>query len=483
MRHGTPHVSISLVLSLLLAGCYAVRPSSGGGQTTFTPPRSIQAADVAVPKGYRIAPVTQGLSFPTAAIVDDDNQLYVIEAGYSYGEVFTTPRLLRVAADGVTTVIATGTNPPWTGGSYHDGAFYIAEGGDPGRIVRVTHAGNVETVVDGLPGAADHFTNRPVMGRDGWLYFGQGTATNSGVVGADNARMGWLKRAPRRHDIPCRDVTLRGVNYTTPNVLNADAKQAVRTGAYVPFGTPTQSGEVIKGQVPCTGALMRVRPQGGRPELVAWGLRHPFGIAFAPDGQLYVTDNGYDDRGSRPVFGTGDFLWAIKPGAWYGWPDYAGDQPLTDRRFKVQGKSQPEFLLAQHPAKPPRPVAVFGVHASANGLDFSRNAAFGHVGHAFVALFGDMARETGKVLHPVGFSVVRVDPQTGVIEEFIANKGKKQGPASRLGNGGVERPIDVRFDRDGTTMYIVDFGVMTVGPQGPQPHAQTGVVWRVTRAQ
>ena len=49
-------------------------------------------------------------------------------------------------------------------------------------------------------------------------------------------------------------------------------------------------------------------PTGGAPQLVTWGFRNPFGFSFAPDGRLYVTDNGYDVRGSRPVFGAGDLL-------------------------------------------------------------------------------------------------------------------------------------------------------------------------------
>src|SRR3712207_7832861 len=53
-------------------------------------------------------------------------------------------------------------------------------------------------------------------------------------------------------------------------------------------------------------------------------------------------------------------------------------------------------VLAHHPNQPPRPAAVLGVHSSSNGLDFSRSTAFGHVGQAFIAEFGDQAPDTGK---------------------------------------------------------------------------------------
>ena len=67
---------------------------------------------------------------------------------------------------------------------------------------------------------------------------------------------------------------------------------------------------------------------------------------------------------------------------------------------------------------------------------------------------------TGKALAPVGFKVVRVDVQTGVIHEFAANKGKKTGPASATGNGGLERPVAARFDPSGKALYVVDFGIL-----------------------
>ena len=51
-----------------------------------------------------------------------------------------------------------------------------------------------------------------------------------------------------------------------------------------------------------------------------------------------------------------------------------------------------------------------------------------------------------------------------------------------LEGGGLERPIAVRFSPDGTSLYVVDFGVMTVGERGPQPKPETGVLWRITRS-
>jgi glucose/arabinose dehydrogenase len=225
---------------------------------------------------------------------------------------------------------------------------------------------------------------------------------------------------------------------------------------------------------------------GGPLELVAWGFRNPFGLAFAPDGSLYATDNGYDDRGSRAVFGSADVLWRVQNGAWYGWPDFSESRPVYEDpvwgdHYRVPGKDTPPRLLAEPPGKPPEPSALFPVHSSADGIDFSRSAEFGFVGQAFVALFGDQSPAVGKTVAPVGFKVVRVDLKTGVITDFAANQGKEGGPASKLRAGGLERPLAVRFDPSGRSLYVVDFGLLTVKDQDMKPWPNTGAVWRISK--
>jgi hypothetical protein len=138
-------------------------------------------------------------------------------------------------------------------------------------------------------------------------------------------------------------------------------------------------------------------------------------------------------------------------------------------------------VLLKHPGAPPRPAAILGVHASADGFDFSRSPLFGHVGQAFIAEFGDQAPATGKVLSPVGAKIVRVDVASGVVEDFTVNRGSTDAPASWLGTGGLERPIAARFDRAGAALYVVDFGVFTVDGDRFEPRPNTGVLWRITR--
>jgi glucose/arabinose dehydrogenase len=481
-------LALTLAASAGIVGCFAVRGSHGGGQTHVTAEREVAPNNVAVPQGYVIDVVARGLTFPSGVAFDDDEGIYVVETGYSYGEVWTVPRLLRIAPDGGAPVEIAhgGDNGPWDGVAFANGRFYVSEGGrrEGGRILAIDRDGRIQVLAQDLPSRGDHQTNGPAIGPDGEIYFGIGTATNSGVVGEDNQQFGWLRDHPDFHDIPCVDVTLRGQNFPTRDVRDGHDKHAdVETGAFSAFGTPTTKGQIIHGQVPCSGAVFRIPADGGTPTLVAWGFRNPFGLCFSPDGALYVSDNSYDVRGSRPVYGTGDLLWKVTTGTWYGWPDYHGTRRVDDGdHFRAPGEPDPKPLLEKTPNPPQEPVAVLPVHSSSDGFDFSFNPEFGHVGEAFIAQFGDQAPTTGKVLLPVGFKVVRVDVTTGVSQDFAVNRGAHNGPASKNGGSGFERPIAAHFDRTGRNLYVVDFGVLVQDEKGSHPHQGTGCLWRIRRS-
>ncbi|HEU0035538.1 MAG TPA: PQQ-dependent sugar dehydrogenase [Kofleriaceae bacterium] len=483
---------MSAVLSIAASvSCFGARPSKGGGQISRhdaaeAARRTPSPYDVEVPPGYRVELVADQLTFPTGVAFGDGNEIYVVESGYSYGEKIGRPRILRIGGDGKPVELATGDGAPWNGIAYQGGALYVARGGEleGGSIVRYPVRGVVlgepQVLVANLPSTGDHHTNGPVVSRDGWVYFGVGSATNSAVVGTDNAEFGWLARNPKFHDVPCADIKLTGTSFKSKNPLTPGDDE-VTTGPYLPFGTPATPGQVIQGRVPCSGAVMRVRTTGGDVELVAWGFRNPFGLALDAQGSLYVTDNGYDVRGSRPVFGSADMLWRVERGQWYGWPDYSEGRPLTAKFYDEGGGAPHGFMLAEHPGTPPEPAVYFAAHSSSDGFDFSRSAAFGHVGSAFVAQFGDMAPGAGKVLAPVGFAVVKVNPADGDIEYFARNRQDKTGPASERETRGFERPIAARFDRDGKALYVVDFGILRMTDKGPQPMPGTGALWRIVR--
>ncbi len=482
LRDGIVAIFAVLMAAGVTAGCFGMRSSKGGGQVDGAERRRADPADVAVLDGYTLEVVARGLTFPTALTFDAQGKPYVVESGYAYGEVFTTPQLLELREDGNHRVVAKGDkNGPWNGVAFANDGFFVSEGGvmQGGRILRVSLQGEVTTLVKDLPSWGDHHTNALTV-RDGWIYFGQGTATNAAVVGPDNEKFGWLKRFPQFHDVPCKDVELNGENYASRNVL-AGGDEDVKTGPYLPFGTAAETGQVVPGTIPCSGAILRVPIKGGDSEVVAWGFRNPFGIAFDKQGQLYTSENGFDVRGSRPIFGVPDVLWRVQEGSWYGWPDFAAGIPVSSELYDTPDHGIPKQVLARHPGKPPQPVAKLAVHSSSNGFDISHSEKFGFVNHAFIAQFGDQAPDVGKVWSPVGYKLVMVDLSNGLIEDFAVNRGKKNGPASLQKSGGLERPISARFDPSGQALYLVDFGVLRMDEEGAHPQPETGLVWRIRR--
>ena len=437
--------------------------------------------DILLPDGYRAELVAGGFTAPVHATFGPGGELYVTESGHKSD---SPPRIFRVdpvtgASDQVVDLSAwASATGAATGSAWHDGALLVA---NTDAILRVDVAsGAISEVVTGLPGKGDHQTNQPVIGPDGRLYWGQGSATNMGVVGADNYGYEWLPKHRDVHDVPGADIVLAGRNFEAPNLLGNPLEKAT-TGPYSAFGVSTTPGQRIPGEVKASGAVLSCQPDGADLRLVAWGLRNPYGIGFHPDGRLFVTEHGSDERGARWIIGDPDDFYEIREGAWYGWPDFASGIRLDDPHWGEGGTGH-EPVLAEFPdPNPPKPVASFEAHAAANGFAFSTDADFGFVGQAFVALFGDLAPvTTPRQVVPAGFKVVRVDPDTGVITDFAVNR--IQGPASKLFHAGFERPSNCVFGPDGA-LYVTDFGEIKIAPEkgGIRMKQGTGSLWRIRR--
>ena len=426
--------------------------------------------------------VASGFNAPDHCCFDDDGYCYVVESGH---KIDAAPRILKVDPNtGQWETFFTLPEARWvkggalTGACWHDGSLFVM---NTDTLLRISHNGEIKEILTDLPGKGDHQSNHPVAGPDGKIYFGQGCATNCGVVGADNFAFEWLPKNPEFCDVPAQDITLTGQNYESQNVLG-DIRETVRTGAYAPYGTSTYSGQVIKGQVKCTGAIMRCNPDGSNLEVVAWGLRNPYGLAFTRDGRLFATEHGMDERGRRYIIDDPDDFYEIKDGEWYGWPDFASGIRLDDAYWGEGGHGREPVLATFPNLNPLKPFVSFQTHAAANGFDFCRHPEFGFEGDAFVACFGDLAPITTlkRAVTPAGFNVVRVDMNSGEVYPFANNK--MTGPASKLPHDGFERPSHCQFGPDGA-LYIVDFGIIHIAPErgGIRQQLGTGSLWRIRR--
>ncbi len=436
--------------------------------------RDLRPSDIGLQPGYQVDVAVTGLAAPTMVAFDEAGRMLIAESGYDDAGA---PKVSRVEADGSRTVLAEGpaVTKPVTAVAAYRGLVYVVAAD---TVSTIDPSGTVSPILTGLPGLGDHQANQLAF-RDEALYLSIGTVTNSGVVGPDNAVFGWLEDPAREqlHDVPCEDVTLAGVSFDSEDPRGR-LPGRVTTTAYSPYGTALPAGTVVPGNPKCNGAILRANLDGTGLEVFASGLRNPYGLEFGADGALYATMHGFDARGSRPVENAWDCIYRVEEDAWYGWPDFACDVPVTDARFRPPAGPQPRFVLSSHPTEtPPAPIATFDPHAATNGFAFSPGGPWGPQTDAFVALFGDFTPATGTVDRPQGVKVVRVDTTDGSVQDFLVNR--IPGEAAKHGLGGLEHPSDVTFGPDGA-MYVADWGVARISTDGIKLEANSGVVWRIT---
>jgi glucose/arabinose dehydrogenase len=403
------------------------------------------------------------------------------------------------------------------------------------RIVEVDpDKGTITELITNLP-TGDHPTEQIVV-QDGFIYWSQGSATNSGVVGHDNgAAVGGGVDTNTQHDVPCQDVTLSGNNF--------DSGDGHLTGGFVNHGQSVTSGQVVKAfdgasqSGMCTGAVLRANlsnPQG-TVEPVSWGYRNPFGIRFAPQdhplqGALLITENGEDERGARPVNNAPDRLQLHRGNQldYHGWPDRFGFLESSQAVFTPIGGPQDDTpdaagkpvlpLLLFPPQTVVAPLALEPADIAAVGFDFvpatfagggsSGNAV--NVGDAIITREGDFGFSRGNGTPELGHDVERVQflSANQISQERFAfncraadqvtNNGTKtcqktadQAFAEQI--HGINRPVDGKFGPDGA-FYVVDFGaVRDVGQSDPDtkfrgaqngPLVQipgTGVIWKISK--
>lgn len=430
--------------------------------------RYLNPNDITIENGYKIEVFAEGLNTPTSMLFTEEGDLFIANSGYTTGKAD-----ISILRNGRFELYAEGFKAPLIGINYRNGGLYVSQ---KATITVIKKDGSSQDIITGLPSYGDYSNSRVDFDESGKMYFGIGTATNSGVVGNDNL---WLIDYPTFHDHPGSYILMNGQNFPTSNILG-NSNEIIYTGAFCMYGETNQPYEVKKGITKATGSILRSNVNGTGLELVAWGLRSISYLRFDNRQRLFVCNNGYDIRGSRPIANAPDEFHIITEGAWYGFPDYSAGEPVTSPRFKPETGQQPEFLLYSHPSIPPKPYAIFPPDSTIIGFDFNENAAFSNIGDIFIAEFGSvqLGNIGGLALQypSTGYRISKIN-SNGTASTFALNKSGF--PSYITNEGGFGRPSDISFGPDGA-LYILDTGTSTrQDPSNILPY--TGVIWKVTR--
>jgi glucose/arabinose dehydrogenase len=415
----------------------------------------------------RLSVFAQGFAFPTSLAFDENGRMFLAESGLPFAGEPSGGRIWQIEDDGSRRLLLEGLRPPVNGLTCHDGWMYISEGGYPARISRWKPGRTLEEVISGFPGPGNYHLNMSVIGPNEDLYFSHGAMTNTGIIGLDAYELGWLRRLPHAHDVPGYDITLSGINIETSDPTLSQSASA-RTGAFSPFGVSTQPGQQIQRRLPCTASVMRCKLDGSSLELIAWGLRNAYGLCFLRDGRLLATDQGADDRGSRPVGGVPDLLFEVKPGGWYGWPDFICGKPITHPAFRPMRGPAPSFVLANHNQLPvpERALMQFPEHVGAVKLAEVPAHVSRWRGQILVALFGDERPMTAPPGPRAGRNLASINTRTWDLKILAAPF--------------FERPIDIAFHPVDPTLFVLDFGQFEMnGHHGISAEPRSGRIWRL----
>jgi glucose/arabinose dehydrogenase len=226
-------------------------------------------------------------------------------------------------------------------------------------------------------------------------------------------------------------------HHWTKNII-ADASG---TRLYATIGSNSNVGENGLAEETARAAIWEIDVSSGAHRVFAHGLRNPNGLAWEPTtGRLWVVVNERDELGSDLV---PDFMTAVQPGGFYGWPwSYFGTH--VDERVEPQRPDRVAAALV--------PDYALGPHTAPLGLASSENATLlpNHRSGMFIGQHGSWNRRprSGYRVIYVPFSAGRPSgPPVDVLTGFVDTDGDARG-----------RPVGVAVHRTGALLVADDVG-------------------------
>lgn len=228
----------------------------------------------------------------------------------------------------------------------------------------------------------DHVALGLTVGPDGRLWLVTNQKLTKGVPIYTNEVVIWRSTEPAKAEPikvePWFKTTyphgVGGMNHGVSHLaFGPDGRLYVASGSRTDAGEGSEDPKFFKGgEVETTACLWRFDPRAAKPqiEVIARGLRNPYGFAWDGSGNLFTASNGPDANAAEEL----DF---IQPGRHYGFPYQFADSPAkAGHPYKHTPPAPPglDFTMpvrnvgpaaGGHPAKP---MATFDPHSSPGGI-------------------------------------------------------------------------------------------------------------------
>ncbi|WP_336967368.1 sorbosone dehydrogenase family protein [Brevundimonas aurantiaca] len=240
-----------------------------------------------------------------------------------------------------------------------------------------------------------------------------------------------------------------------PSAINHHWTKSLTSSAdgqtlYVGIGSNSNVGERGMAVEQDRAVVWAIDRQTGAHRILASGIRNPTALAIEPTtSALWAVVNERDELGPQLA---PDYLTAVRPGAFYGWPYSYWGQNVDPRAHPQRPDKVAEAV---------KPDYALGSHVAALGLSFTTDGGFGGAFSqgAFIGEHGSWNRQdlSGYKVSWAPFNAGRpagqpVDFVTGFIKD-----GKARG-----------RPVGVTFDPQRRILLIADDLSNTVWRVAPQ---------------
>ncbi|WP_244833142.1 PQQ-dependent sugar dehydrogenase [Clostridium sp. BJN0001] len=262
---------------------------------------------------------------------------------------------------------------------YYDNCIYFIDG--DALYKYDLNKNDKKEILTGIP-EEGRYLDRKLKINDNKIFLTIGAVTNSGI--AEKSEEYDDNRIP--YDKMPFKAALSGENYGD-----------VKTGAFMPYGNSSIKGQEVEPYEIANASIYSINLNDNKKELYSYGIRNVKGIDFNSSGEIVCAVEGMNNEGYRPVNNDSDYIYIVKKGIWYGWPDFSGGNPIDSDRFREkEGKNIKKVILNQPQNIVPSPYYEYYNLSSISSLAVDRE---GFIGSKDSCIFCDTQEKMIKCLN------------------------------------------------------------------------------------